>query len=108
MPRIQCHGIADDVIRTVSTHLVDELENLLNVPREYFQLSTVQERYFADGKAVGGHPFVEVSLFDRGAEQEMRVAAIITRYLQEAGIPHVDLVIHHLERKRYFEDGKPF
>jgi len=108
MPRITTHAIPFEVAQRVSLPLVDELSALLGIPREHFALRVCQDPFVADGERVAGDPFVEVALFDRGPEAEAQVARLITRHLQQAGCPHVDVYLARLERSRYYEDGVPF
>lgn len=108
MPRITTHAIPLEVVRKASRGLVDELEALLKIPREHFAIQVREDPHIQDGEVVSGLPFVEVALFDRGPETEDRIARLVTRHLQEAGCPHLDLYLVRLERPRYYEDGEPF
>lgn len=108
MPRITTHAIPLEVVRKAGGPMTEELAALLGVPREHFAIEVRNDPFVQDGALVPGDPFVEVALFDRGAEAEDRVARIITRHLQAAGCPHLDLYLRRLERPRYYEDGEPF
>jgi hypothetical protein len=108
MPRITTHAISLDTVRRASKAMVDELTDLLQVPREHFAIEVCEHPFVLDGEVVHSHPFVEVALFDRGAKAEEGVARIITRHLRDAGCGSVDLYLVRLERHRYFEDGEPF
>lgn len=108
MPRITTHALPLPLVQTVSRALTDELVALTGVPREHFTLEVRQDPFVADGELVPGDPFVEVALFDRGAEVESEIARAITRNFQAAGIAHLDVYLHRLERPRYYEDGEPF
>lgn len=108
MPRITTHAIPIETVQQASRAMVDELEALLKIPREHFAIEVREDAFVIDGDVVRGLPFVEVALFDRGPELEDRMARLITRHLQEAGCPHLDLYLIHLERPRYYEDGEPF
>ncbi len=108
MPRITTSAIPIEVVRRASKPLVDELVALLNIPREHFAIEARQDASVRDGEVVPGDPFVEVSLFEREPGIEDRIARIVTRHLQAAGCPHLDLYLTRLERHRYYEDGEPF
>lgn len=108
MPRIATTAIPIEIVRRASKPMLDELEALLDIPRAYFSIEVRQNPFVMDGEIVPGHPFVEVSLFDRGPEAEDRIARVITHHLQAAGCPNLDLYLIHLERCRYYEDGEPF
>ncbi len=108
MPRITTHAIPLETVRRASKAMIDELVDLLQVPREHFAIEVGTHPFVRDGELVDSHPFVEVALFDRGAKAEDGVARIITRHLREAGCASVDLYLVRLERHRYFEDGEPF
>jgi hypothetical protein len=108
MPRITTHAIPLEIATRASGPLIEELSAFLDIPREHFALEVRNDPFVRDGDLVTGDPFVEVALFDRGAEAEDRVARAITRHLQNAGCPHLDLYLQRLERHRYYEDGEPF
>lgn len=108
MPRITTHAIPLSVVQAASTALIDELQALLDIPREHFAFEVRVDPCVRDGALVPGDPFVEVALFDRGATKETETARILTRHFQAAGCPHLDVYLHRLERPRYFEDGEPF
>jgi hypothetical protein len=108
MPRLTTHAIPLEVVRRASAALIDDLETLLRIPREHFAIEVREDPSVAEGRVIPGHPFVEVQLFDRGPEVEDAVARTITRHLQGAGCPNLDLYLARLERPRYYEDGEPF
>jgi len=108
MPRISTHAIPLEVVLKASGPLVEELAGFLGIPREHFSLEVRNDPSVRDGALVAGDPFVEVALFDRGAQVEDQVARAITRHLQGAGCLHLDLYLRRLERPRYYEDGLPF
>lgn len=108
MPRITTHAIPLEIAQRASGAIAEELATLLGVPREHISLEVRSDPFVRDGAVVPGDPFVEVALFDRGAEAEDRAARLITRHLQQAGCPHVDVYLTRLERHRYYEDGEPF
>lgn len=108
MPRITTHAIPLDVVQRASGPIADDLAGLLGIPRHYISLQVRSDTFVRAGDPVPGDPFVEVALFDRGPEVEDQVARRISRHLQAAGCPHLDLYLLRLERNRYYEDGEPF
>lgn len=108
MPRITTHALSLDTVRKVSGPLTAELAALLGVPQEHFAIEVRADPFVAGGVLVPGDPFIELALFDRGAEAEAQAARLITRHFQDAGCPHLDVYLVRLERHRYFEDGVPF
>lgn len=108
MPRITTHAIALETVKKASGPMTEELAALLGVPREHFAIEVRTDPFVREGAVVPGDPFVEVALFDRGAEVEAQAARLITRHFQAAGCPHLDVYLQRLERHRYYEDGVPF
>jgi hypothetical protein len=108
MPRITTHAIPLEIVRRASEPMGQELAGLLGIPGEYISLEVRNDPFLREGALVPGDPFVEVALFDRGPALEDQVARLITRHLQAAGCPHLDLYLRRLERPRYYEDGEPF
>ena len=108
MPRIATHAIPLELVREASKPMIDELQSLLKIPREHFEIEVFQNPFVRDGDPAAGHPFVEVSLFDRGTNIEDHVARAITRHFQAVGCPNLDVYLISLERRRYYEDGEPF
>lgn len=108
MPRITTHAIPLEIVQRASGPIAADIAALLGIPEEYTTLEVRNDSFVRGGAVVAGDPFVDVWLFDRGAETEDRVARLITRHLQEAGCPQLDLYLHRLERPRYYENGEPF
>lgn len=108
MPSLRMRAIEADKIRTISRGLVDELQNLIKCPREYFSLEAVHSTYIKDDELVAGSPMVEVFWFDRGQKIQDEAAEIITKYVNLMGYKDVDVVFTVLEESRYYENGKHF
>ncbi|WP_297421150.1 DUF1904 family protein [Clostridium sp.] len=51
---------------------------------------------------------VDVSWFDRGQEVQDTEAKIITKYVNSIEYKSVNVIFHHLEKSRYYEDGEHF
>lgn len=108
MPALKFKAISGEKICAVSKQLVDELEQLLQCPRNYFSLEAVQSTYINDGKYTEGNPVVEVSWFDRGQEIQDKAAEIITRYVRNSGCSDVDVIFIKLDKSSYYENGEHF
>lgn len=108
MPMLRFKGIKVDNVCKVSKELIDELQELIQCPRDYFSLEVIQSVYIKDGEIVEGAPVVEVSWFDRGQEVQDKAAKIITKYINSVGYQEVDVIFFLLEESRYYENGEHF
>jgi hypothetical protein len=108
MPQLTFKGIKRQSVIDISKALIDELETIINVPREHFALEHVDSMYIMDGKEAAEYPLIYVNLFDRGREVEDRVAKVITKHVHHAGYKNVDVIFATLERSRYYENGEHF
>jgi hypothetical protein len=108
MPFLRIRAMEPKKICTISKGLVDELQQLLQCPRDYFQLEVTHSTFIRDGEIVDGNPIIEVSLFDRGQEVQDQAARIITKYIQSIGYNNVDVIFRALEKNRYYENGNHF
>lgn len=108
MPQLTFKNIKRESVLALSTALVDELEALMNVPREHFTLEHVDSLFIADGQQAPEYPLVFVALFNRGQEVEDKAAQIITKHVHAMGYKDVDIVFSILERRRYYENGVHF
>lgn len=108
MPALKLKSIDAKKALTISKELIDELQELIQCPRDYFSIEAVQSKFIMDGKFVGGPPTVDVFWFDRGQEVQDKVAEIITRHINSIGYKSIDVIFYNLEEKRYYENGKHF
>lgn len=108
MPQIKIRGIATEIVRKLSMQLINELAVLTQSPRDYFTLEVIHSTFVMDGEVVPGYPFVEIAWFDRGQEIQDQVAQFISRSLEEAGCPNVDIMFTVLEKPRYYENGEHY
>lgn len=108
MPIIKIKAISQNDICKISKTMVDDLQNATQIPREHFTLELPTSIYILDGLVVNGPPMVEVFWFDRGQELQDEVAEILTRHIQSAGFPDVDVIFTILDRNRYYENGEHF
>ncbi len=108
MPRITTHALDLETVKRASLSISADIARLLEIPPEYVTIQVSSDPFIRGGQVVPGDPFVEIALFDRGSEKEDEVARIVTRRLQEAGCPALDVYLAPLEKRRYFENGEHF
>ncbi|MDM8311003.1 MULTISPECIES: DUF1904 domain-containing protein [Clostridium] len=108
MPQLKFRGIKEDSILTLSTPLVDRLQEVLACPRDYFTIEVMNSTFVSQGKITDGYPLVEVAWFDRGQETQDKVAKIITEELKNVGYAPSDIFFTILKESAYYEDGKHF
>ncbi|OGO78620.1 MAG: hypothetical protein A2Y23_10080 [Clostridiales bacterium GWB2_37_7] len=108
MPQLTFKGIKRQSVIDMSKELIDELQTIINVPREHFALEHVDSMYIMDGREAPEYPLIYVNLFDRGSEAEHMVAKAITKHVHHAGYQNVDVIFTILERSRYYENGERF
>jgi len=108
MPILTMRAMECNKICSISKNLIDELEELLKCPRDYFNIEVVNSTYIKEGEIVKGYPIVDISWFDRGQELQDRVAEIVTKYIHSCGYTDVDIIFHVLSENSYYENGKHF
>ncbi|WP_291648012.1 DUF1904 family protein [Clostridium sp.] len=108
MPMLKFKGIETEEVCTISKNLIDELQELIQCPRDYFSLSVDKSVYIKDGEIVKSEPIVEVSWFDRGQEVQDKSANIITKYVHSLEYPNVDVIFFKLDESKYYENGEHF
>ncbi|EHQ90874.1 DUF1904 domain-containing protein [Desulfosporosinus youngiae] len=108
MPQIKIRGIGTNTILKLSSQLIDELALLTNSPKDDFTLEVINSTFIQNGEIVSGYPFVEVAWFDRGQEAQDQVAKTISRLINQAGCPSVDIMFTILEKPRYYENGEHY
>lgn len=108
MPMLKFKAIETESVCKISKKLIDELQDLIQCPRDYFSLAIDQSVYINDGEIVKGDPIVEVSWFDRGQEVQDKAAKIITKYVNLAECKNVDVIFFVLDESKYYENGEHF
>ena len=108
MPMLKFKAIEIESVCKISKMLVDELQELIQCPRDYFSLTVDRAIYVKDGQIAKGDPVVEVSWFDRGQDIQNEAAKIITRYVNSAKYPNVDVIFFALDKSKYYENGEHF
>ncbi|WP_411167762.1 DUF1904 domain-containing protein [Clostridium sp. MB05] len=108
MPMLKFKGIETENVCSISKKLIDELQELIQCPRDYFSLAVDKSVYIKDGEIVKGEPVVEVSWFDRGQEVQDKAAKIITKYVHLLEYINVDVIFFTLDESKYYENGEHF
>jgi hypothetical protein len=108
MPQFLIKGMKVEDVQKISTQMVNELEEIIGCPRDYFRIEVVESTLIRDGAIVAGCPMVQVNWFDRGQEVQDKVAVSITANIQNAGYEQVEIFFIVLERNKYYEDGTHF
>ena len=108
MPIMRFKAIEVTKVCKISKELIDELQELVQCPRDYFTIEVDQAVYIKDGEIVEGAPVVEVSWFDRGQEIQDKAAKIITKHINYIEYPNVDVIFFTLNESRYYENGEHF
>ena len=108
MPQLKMRGVEANDICKISVGMVQEMQELLECPKNYFTLECINSTYIMDGEIVKAYPTVEVAWFDRGQEIQDTMAKIVTKYIHSAGYKDVDVIFTVLEEKRYYENGEHF
>lgn len=108
MPALRLKSIDSKRALSISKTLIDELQKLIQCPRDYFSIEVALSSFIKDGEFVEGPPEVEVFWFDREQEVQDKTAKIITKYINSIGYESVDVIFHTLEESRYYENGEHF
>lgn len=108
MPILKFKAIKAQEICSISKQLVDELQILLQCPRDYFTLEISEVKFIRDGGFVDGNPVIKISWFDRGQEIQDKVAEIVTKYVNKIGYENVDIIFKVFQENKYYENGKHF
>lgn len=108
MPALRLKSIDSNKALKISKDLIDELQEIIQCPRDYFSIEVVQSLFIMDGEFVEGLPVIDVFWFDRGQEIQDKVAKIITKHINSIGYDSVDVIFNVLEKSRYYENGEHF
>lgn len=108
MPQLKMRGVEVEDICKISVGLVQEMQELLECPKNYFTLECINSTYIMDGEIIKAYPIVEIAWFDRGQEVQDTMAKIVTKYIHSAGYKDVDVIFSILEEKKYYENGEHF
>lgn len=108
MPQLIFKGITKEAVKGISKKLVDELQEIIVCPRDYFTLEVPETAYILDGQELSGNPLIQVNWFDRGQDVQDRTAATIDKYIRQAGYEQVDIFFIRLAEDCYYENGSHY
>ncbi|MCT4619565.1 MAG: DUF1904 domain-containing protein [Marinisporobacter sp.] len=109
MPHIRVRGMEVEKLKQISKEVIDDLENIIGCPRDYFTLEYIPSIFIMDGQEEKGYPFVDVLWFDRGQEVQDQVAKAITnRVNARKDYEDVCVIFKSLEKELYYENGEHF
>ncbi|MEC6833807.1 DUF1904 domain-containing protein [Photobacterium toruni] len=111
MPHLRFRAIAFDTVKQLSATLVDNLQPLMECPREDFTLEHIPASFIFDGEVSDGYPFIEVFWFDRGQEVQDRVATVITAAIRKVVADNnqdVAVVFTALTPSAYYDNGQHY
>ncbi len=104
MPQFLIKGMKLKEVQNISTQLVNELEEIIGCPRDYFRIECVESTLIKDGDVVTGCPMVQVNWFDRGQDIQDKVAASLSENIKRSGYEQVEIFFIVLERNKYYEN----
>lgn len=108
MPQLKLRGVEVKDVCKISAGMVQEMQELLECPKNYFTLECINSTYIMDGEIVKAYPTVEIAWFDRNQEVQDAMAKIVTKYIHLVGYKDVDVIFSVLEKKKYYENGEHF
>ncbi|BBM65576.1 hypothetical protein VA249_22220 [Vibrio alfacsensis] len=110
MPHLRFRAVEPQMVQALSKPLTDELEPLMNSPREDFTFEYIYSTFFSEGEVSGAYPFVEVLWFDRGQETQDKVAKIITNQVRSVVGEDINaaVIFTALSPNGYYDNGEPY
>lgn len=108
MPQLIFKGIAKEAVKGISEKLVNELQEIIACPRDYFTLEVPETAYVLDGQEVSGNPLIQVNWFDRGQSVQDRTAAAIDKHVRQAGYNQIEIFFVRLAEPSYYENGRHY
>lgn len=105
MPQLIIRGVEVQPIKKISKNLIDELQEIIGCPRDYFTLEIVPTISIMDGVECTGRTFVQVNWFERGQDIQDKVAQSIDCNLRSVGYEQAEVFFTVLQENRYYENG---
>ncbi len=103
MPFFRFHFVDPGKLAEVSRRITDQVQEVLECPREHIVLEIIHSDIVCDGTITCGEwPFVEVSYFERPRKLQDRVAEIVKICLQQVGYKNADVYFLYLNRQNYY------
>lgn len=110
MPHLRFRAVEPQTVQTLSKPLIDELQPLMDCPREDFTFEYIYSTFFHEGEVSSAYPFVEVLWFDRGQEVQDAVAKVLTSQIRGVIGEDVDVAVIFtaLNAKGYYDNGEHY
>ena len=103
MPMLKFKAMETKSVCSISKDLLDELQKLLQCPRETLSIEVSQSVYVKDGEIVSGPSVVEVHWFPRTQELQDKAAEIIIKHAQSIGYPNVEVIFSILDKDKVYK-----
>lgn len=110
MPHFRFRALEPQTVQALSDSLINELQPLIDSPREDFTFEYIYSTFFFDGAVSQAYPFVEVLWFDRGQAVQNQVASVITDHVRNVLDSQVDVAVIFtaLDTKQYYDNGEHY
>ncbi|AGQ99140.1 DUF1904 domain-containing protein [Vibrio parahaemolyticus] len=110
MPHLRFRAVEPQAVQALSKPLTDELQPLMNSPREDFTFEYIYTTFFGEGEVSPAYPFVEVLWFDRGQETQDKVAKVITQQVRGVVGEDIDVAVifSALSPNAYYDNGEHY
>ncbi|WP_428772306.1 DUF1904 domain-containing protein [Vibrio sp.] len=110
MPHLRFRAVEPKQVESLSKTLLDELQPIMDCPREDFTFEYIYSTFFHEGEVSQAYPFVEVLWFDRGQQTQDQVARIITDQVRQVQEQQVDVAVifSALNSQGYYDNGEHY
>ena len=102
MPTLRFQGVKKETLHSLSNDLFDALTDIYSVPDDYINIQFIESEWLTRTGTQAGYPMVEVLAFKRADAIEQQVATAVSKLLNQAGYPEVELYFIHLTPKHYY------
>ncbi len=110
MPHLRLRAVEPQVVQTLSKELIDDLQPLMDCPREDFTFEHIASTFFHENEVSRAYPFVEVLWFDRGQAVQDQVAKLITEKVRKYTEAEIDVAVIFtaLQPAQYYDNGEHY
>lgn len=102
VPKFNFKAVEVEDVRAISAGLLDEIEQLLQVPRANLFIEVTQSVFVRDGEVERGIPVVEVEWLPRNKDLQDKAADIIAKHLGATGYDQADVIFTLLDQERFY------
>lgn len=107
MPNLTFRGFTDDQVQNASEILIPDLAMLLDCPEDYFMFDNLSVNSFYKGQKAVTFPYINIAWFERGKIKRDAMAQVITKAMNELGVPEIEIGFTVLAEDGYYINGKP-